>query len=212
MIEPYVASLNDVHEAALVAANCGISVLPIRLDGSKAPALRWKSLQTTPLSVEQIDRQFARPSGLALICGQVSGGLELLEFEAGYLGHRGAASLVTLARCAGYDTLINRVFRGYTEISASGGLHILYRCPDPRTEKLGFDHAGKTVCETKGEGGYVIVAPTPAAAHPTSEHGWMVESGTFATIPTISSEERAVLHAFARLAVADKEGCVTWAA
>lgn len=212
MIERYVAPLNTVHEAALAAADCGISVLPIRLDGTKRPAITWKELQSRRLDVAQIDRHFARPRGLALICGQVSGGLEMFEFEAGWIGEEGAAKMLRLAQLAGYGDLMERICNGYLEISASGGLHILYRCPEPRTEKLARDADGATVCETKGEGGYVIVAPTPAEAHPKSDHGWFMEEGSFATIPTITSEERAVLHAFARLAVADSARCVTWAA
>jgi putative DNA primase/helicase len=206
------SGMNDVHEAALAAHHAGLSVLPIALDGTKRPTIRWKQLQERRLDTSKIDWHFSRPSGLAIICGEVSGGLEMFEFEAGYLGQQGAARMIDLAKSAGYGDLMTRLFTGYVEVSASGGLHVLYRCPAPRTEKIARDHDGKTICETKGERGYVIVAPTPAAAHPTSANGWMIEAGGFDTIPTITSEDRAVLHAFARLAVAQHANPIEYAA
>lgn len=204
--------MNDMHEAALAAHHAGLSVLPIALNGTKRPTIRWKQLQERRLDIANIDRHFARPAGLAIICGQVSGGLEMFEFEAGYLGQAGAAGMIGLAKSAGYGDLMSHLFAGYVEISASGGLHVLYRCPEPRTEKLARDYDGKTICETKGEHGYVIVAPTPASAHPTSPNGWTLEAGGFDTIPTISSEDRAVLHAFARLAIAQHANPIEYAA
>ena len=64
----------DFSEAAL-------ALIPLRVDGSKAPAISgWKSYQQEPPTEEQLRTWFGgqhRNAGAALICGTVSGGLEV---------------------------------------------------------------------------------------------------------------------------------------
>jgi putative DNA primase/helicase len=61
-------------------------VLPAANDGSKAPypnGSRWKHWQTDRPEEDQLAEWFGdnRYTGLGVVCGAVSGGLEMLELE-----------------------------------------------------------------------------------------------------------------------------------
>lgn len=185
---------------AINAHNERISVVPIRLDGTKRPVGRWKEWQQRRAYIGELKQLFAGDVGLAAVCGQVSDGLECLEFEPGYLATPGATRFIELCNLAGLGEIAARIMTGYLQVSAGGGLHIFYRCPEPTTTKIAKID-GRTVCETRGEGAYVILAPTPSRAHPNPQCDWTVEQGSLATISWIDMEQRAALHAVAALAV-----------
>ncbi|MBA3801199.1 MAG: bifunctional DNA primase/polymerase [Geodermatophilaceae bacterium] len=72
----------SVSEAAHAFLAAGFSVLPVKQDGTKAPAVqKWKKLQTASAKAEQIEGWFSdgRRTGLGLVTGY--GSLECLEFE-----------------------------------------------------------------------------------------------------------------------------------
>src|SRR5262245_52215373 len=75
---------NSTLKAAQVYVGAGISVVPIRRDGSKSPAIAtWSPLQERLPTAEEITRWFggSEPAGIATIGGAVSGGLELIDFD-----------------------------------------------------------------------------------------------------------------------------------
>src|SRR5688572_2565150 len=77
------SSMSKVFAEArrLVAAD--LSVIPIAADGSKRPLVSWKPFQRRRPTVAQLMRSFASDTcGLAIIGGDVSGGLEVLDFDA----------------------------------------------------------------------------------------------------------------------------------
>src|SRR5262249_57842377 len=62
----------------------GLSVLPIRRDGGKAPAVKeWKWLERQLPTADHLMDWWGRanPPGVAVICGRVSGNLELIDFD-----------------------------------------------------------------------------------------------------------------------------------
>ena len=59
----------------------GLSVIPIRADGSKAPAITWKVFQARIATPEELHRWFRKGNGLAAVAGKVSGNLEILDFD-----------------------------------------------------------------------------------------------------------------------------------
>src|SRR4051812_19367734 len=71
------------YEAAHAALAAGLCAVPPRQDGSKAPLGSWKNFQAKRPSVEQIDAWYCDGSrtGVGLVCGAISGGLELFELE-----------------------------------------------------------------------------------------------------------------------------------
>lgn len=203
----------DVLAAALEAHGAGLSVVPPREDGSKAPIGLWKRYQRQRPSEELIHGWYEKEhhKGLGLVCGAVSGNLEMLEFEGGAaqagLQHR----FRERAEQAGLGNLLSRVLSGYTERTPSGGFHTLYRCSDgvegnlklarrPATaEELALDPQDKirVLIETRGEGGYVITAPSNGGVHPSSL-AWVLLHGGFGSIALISAEEREALLDLAR--------------
>ena len=64
-------------------ASAGVSLVPVKTDGSKAPAVPWKQFQRQPADSETVQKWIDRGHGIGLIGGTVSGNLEVLDFEAG---------------------------------------------------------------------------------------------------------------------------------
>ncbi len=179
---------------ALELHAAGYSVIPIRPDGSKAPAVAWKQYTTQQATVEQLHTWFTGDRhDLAIIQGSVSGGAELTELE-GRAAHH-LPELRELAHNSGIGELWDRVTMGWTEQSPSGGWHFHYRLVDaavPGNQKIAKNSAGEILAETRGENGYVIVAPSQH--HPTG-NSWSRVIGSPDMAATITLEERADFHA-----------------
>jgi hypothetical protein len=195
------SSRRPIIDTALLAVAQGLCVVPPREDGTKAPdAPSWKEFQTRRPSRDELNAWYKGNArhGVGLVCGDISGGLELFEFEHAAIEQGMDARLFEIMRDIGEEHLANQLLDGYVERSASGGLHFLYRCPITRTEKLASTAEHRTLIETKGEGGYVIVAPSHGPVSP-HDGAWEQVTGTLATIPTITAEQRSTLHRVARL-------------
>jgi putative DNA primase/helicase len=191
--------------------DAGCSVVPIHPYNlghpDKKPATDWKDLQQERMPLEAVKAWWHRDHfGVAVICGAVSGNLEMLELESSATS---GDALDKLAHELKQRHVLNLWdflnHNGYAEFSPSGGLHLLYRASTwkvPGNTKLATRPAtspdGKpiveTLAETRGEGGYVVVAPTPGRCHKSGE-GWVAIAGAPATIPTITWEQRQALHA-----------------
>ncbi len=202
-------------DEALAAHAAGLTVVPPRQDGTKRPDGTWKHYETTRPTVEAIRAQYANGrTGLGVVCGATSGNLEMLELDhpAAGLDRDGTwRALCDTARTAGCYDLLERVILGYAEITPSGGVHLLYRCTGPvdgntklarrpaTTDELAANPADpvRVIFETRGEGGYVVLAPSHGTVHPTG-HPWVRRTGSFATIATVTPDERHQLLDLAR--------------
>ena len=63
-----------------------------------------------------------------------------------------------------YSYLISKKIEFYSERTPSGGFHIILKCDDAenfKSEKIAINSKEEAFIETKGEGGYVIVNPSP---------------------------------------------------
>src|SRR5262249_23918759 len=113
-----------------------------------------------------------------------------------------------LAAENGLADVVERIEAGYLERTPDGGAHWPYRCaeietntklarrpgpPAPKTGKPTVD----VLIETRGERGYIVVPPSGGRVHPSGKP-YVRERGSFATIATITPEEREALHALAR--------------
>lgn len=186
------SSIRDIANHAL---SLGISVVPPAEDGTKRPGTGgWKRFQTERASIEQIITWYGPRTGVGFVCGGISGGLELFEFDdrATYLQYKEAAIGL------GGGQLIDRIEGGYLEETPGGGIHWFYYASElrgsaklavRRTEGDNGSIVTKTLIETKGEGGFVIVAPTFGAVHPSGKP-YRAVRGEIATIAGISDEER----------------------
>ena len=70
-------------EEAMMLVNMGISVGPLKLDGSKLPAIRWKEFQSRLMSGQEISEHFSNCGGIFAITGKISR-LFLLDFDLKY--------------------------------------------------------------------------------------------------------------------------------
>ena len=186
----------------------GYSVVPMRLDGSKAPSLSsWKDYMLRLPTEQELDQWFQRPAGIGLICGAVSGGLEVIDFDMAELIWPLLSMVPTSLkeRLAIYET--------------PGGWHLAYRCsaicgnrklasweaaksPSEKAnghrECTGFKPIGKGVrIETRGEGGLIVAEGSPLSVHLSGLPYCHYMGPTLFTMEPIEPSEREALWAAA---------------
>ena len=204
--------MTDMLAAALAFHDGGFCVVPARPDGTKAPAGKWQQYQQSRPSRDVVAGWLHNGTydGFGVICGTVSGNLEMLELEGRAVAEGLLTRLFDLATNSGLGDLWRRVTNGYTERTPSGGIHVLYRVDGPAkpNTKLARRPATtdeladapkekiKVLAETRGEGGFVVVAPSGGRTHPTGQP-WTMRAGGPATIATVTADERDSLHALA---------------
>src|SRR4249920_3409864 len=103
--------------------------LPVKPDGSKAPAVKtWTEYQKGRPSLTEVIELFKVDSdGIGLMCGAVSGGLEMLELEGRAVAEDYMPLLEQAFQNHDMGMLLNRIANGYSERTPSGGLHFYYR-------------------------------------------------------------------------------------
>ena len=57
----------------------GLSAIPTASD--KRPSCAWRPFTSRKMSDREIETFFVRAEGIGIVCGKVSGNLELLDFE-----------------------------------------------------------------------------------------------------------------------------------
>lgn len=194
--------MNDIYLAALQLAKEGISTVPVSVDGSKKPApFTWRKYQDARPTTQELIDWFGKGTqqGVGAICGAVSGNLEMLELEGRAVAAQIHIQAKEMAENSGLGDIWQKIQDGYCEVTPSGGIHWLYRISDglvPGNQKLarrpGENGGVDVLCETRGEGGFVILAPSAGTCHPSGEP-WKILSGSIQTIPTITLAEREAL-------------------
>jgi putative DNA primase/helicase len=223
MSSPVPSEVNDTTPSPLVQVlewrAAGFSTIPIKTDGSKGPSLAWKPYQVSTPTDTEIQAWWGNGTyqGVAVVCGQVSGNVEMLELE--MLATDGNSLTRIENLLDQYDAketwdLLHHP-ASYCEWSPSGGTHYFYRISDhevPGNTKVARRPATaeelaekpldklKVLVETRGEGGYVIVAPTAGVCHPSGED-WVGISGSYGNVPTITWKQRNALHAALKAAL-----------
>jgi len=211
---------DETYRAALAYARAGLSLIPIAAGGEKNPAFwqlptfpvpgkpprrSWKVFQQRRPTLNEITAWYGpsedgREIGIGVIGGQVSGGLEILDLDSFDLVKPFAQALETRA-----PGLLRRLVKVRTP---RPGLHVYYRCdvtggnqklarivdPDSPPE----NPKPKTIIEVKGEKGYCLAPPSPAACHKSLRCYQFIGGRDLTAIPTISAQEREILHAVAR--------------
>jgi hypothetical protein len=199
--------MDDIYLAALQLTKEGISVVPVSVDGSKKPApFTWRKYQEERPTTQELIDWFGKGTqqGVGAICGAVSGNLEMLELEGRAVAAQIHIQAKDMAENSGLGDLWQKIQDGYCEVTPSGGIHWLYRISDgqvPGNQKLarrpGENGGVDVLCETRGEGGFVILAPSAGSCHPSGEP-WKILSGSIQTIPTITMDEREALFSIFR--------------
>lgn len=188
-------TLGACGNEALALLAAGLTPVPVLADGSKQPAVKWKPLMSKPPSVGEVVSWYMRHPewGVGVACGNGAGGVEMLEIE-GRAKDR-ISLLAQRAKEAGIEDIWEEVCHGWSERSPSGGIHFYYRVDGEveRNSRLAVDRDKKVLAETRGAGGYSIIAPTPGRCH-NSGVGWARYYGGADTIPTLSLAQRRSLH------------------
>jgi replicative DNA helicase len=178
----------EITDKAKEYLKAQLSVIPTKED--KLPALpTWKPYQSQRIKEEEVEALFsgANVKGLAIICGAISGGLEVIDVDT---KHDNTGSLWDELRSLIEDNLPELYSRLVIAQTKSGGYHIYYRCSSIAGNlKLSTKLNREVLVETRGEGGYVIAPPTPNYTYIQGEPG---------NIPTITTEERDILFSIAK--------------
>ena len=195
----------------------GLSLVPIACDGSKLPATQllpethqangatrrgWKVFQSRQPTIDEVQSWFyhlGTPPGLAIVCGAISGGLEVIDFDDADL----ANPWIEFVEEQNSD-LVNRLVMVLTP---RPGVHMYFRSPacagnNQLAQKYQLNPATgnqeiKTLIETRGEGGFVIAAGSPGYCHPSGQE-YILCHHDFSEIPIITPEDRTLLFDAAR--------------
>lgn len=201
-----------ILDAALAWQAVGASVVRVSTDGSKRPLGAWKQYQHQRSDADTLRGWFTGGHpGVGVVTGAVSGNLEMLELEGRAMAVGLMAQMRDLADASGLLEILDRVLSGYAEFTPTGGFHLYYRVDGPvagntklarrpaTDDELATNPVDKVkvLVETRGEGGFVIVAPSYGAVHPTGKPWVAVPGRTPADIPTLTVDERDALHILA---------------
>lgn len=199
------------HASACVAA--GLCALPAlrRGDEKRVSLSSWKPYQSRLPSSDEIGSWFKASradAAMCLVCGAVSGNLEMIDFDHGgeaFDAWRDAVE-IALPGSGLFDRLV-------IESTPSGGKHVIYRCKEsisgntklaqrrievgssgpvvigtkeyvPRQDADGNWVVVVTMIETRGEGGLFLCAPSD---------GYNLLQGDLCAPPVITADERDIL-------------------
>lgn len=169
---------------------------PLPAIAGKHPPVKWKQYQSRRPTLNEFN--WNKYPGIGLLTGAVSGGLEMLELEGRALEAGLEERFHKAAVDAGIEELLTRIVAGYYEATPRGGRHMLYYCDRGGISAvLAETPARKPLIETRGEGGYTIIAPSQGRTHPNGG-AWQLLTGSLTTIATISPNERHRLHTLCR--------------
>lgn len=191
---------DDPLEWARWYVSCGISVIPIRPDGTKAPALSsWSPYRERIATDAELKQWFDGAgmfaAGIGIVTGSISGDLVMFEAET----DEGLYALESAMEDHGLTHIWHKLELRVR--SGGGGTHIYYRCPgacgsNTKLAQKSKADGGKPIIETRSEGGYAVAPGSGQATH--NKGRYMLESGTFESIPILSPEEQDALFCVAR--------------
>lgn len=201
-----------VRNAAHKWHAAGFTVIPAKADGTKRPDGEWKQYQYEQPTVQQVGRWFdgTGRTGYGAIMGGISGNVEMLELEGRAVAEGAREKLVPALKAAGVFDVWLRLVHGYVDISPSGGPHFIYRIADkevpgntkvaqrPSTkEELAVDPRKKVqaLAETRGEGGFTVLAPSHGTTHPTGAPWELGKHSKPGVVAEITWAERIALFA-----------------
>jgi hypothetical protein len=184
---------NLLLEAARIYRAAGLSVVPNKVE-TKYPPITWTPHKERLATDEEMRSWWPKWDGIGLVCGKVSGNLELIDFD-----NKGGRDIA----------LVFQEWRKLLEEEAPGlfdrltivrtqrqGFHVPFRCPGVETPgnlKLARIKNGSaevlTLIETRGEGGQFLTVPSP---------GYRLMAGDVSRIPEITARERELMLQAAR--------------
>ena len=167
--------MNATYKAAANYISAGLSVFPVRTDGSKAPLFagwrQYTELAPAPAELTAwFDSNF--PPGIGITGGPASGNLVVFDFE----------QWPAFIRWGGMLTNDDRAHLSNCPVvrTPGNGAHVYCRLTEPmKGAKYARTAAGECLIETRGNGHYVVAPGSPPACHPTghsyrfARRGWI---------------------------------------
>ena len=150
---------DSLHSAAADYLAAGLCVLPARRVEKRPAVDRWSQFGKRLPTEAEVSAWFAnprnQPDAVCIVCGQVSGNGEMIDFDAG------GELFDAWTQRIGSDLLARLVI----ETTQRDGRHVYYRCDQEicGNMKLSQRRDGEkitTLIETRGEGGLILCAPT----------------------------------------------------
>ncbi len=160
------------------------NICPIPLTVSKTPLIKWKEFQYRMPTVQELE-QFSIKiinNRIGIITGAVSNNIEVIDIDL-----KNDPLKIIAFEYAGLireqdATILNRIIIQQT---CSGGFHLIYRCKTIEgNQVLAQSQDHKPIIETRGEGGYIVIAPS---------QGYRIRRGSILKIPSISPNDRKIL-------------------
>lgn len=158
-------SIHDLKEIAKKYYDAGLNILPAS-SKEKRPLCAWKRYIKQRPSFDEVFSSITNLDALALVCGESSGGVEVIDFDQSAAAFPAFWEIekVNCAECV-------------VETSQSGGKHLIYRREDCGSSlKLASNEKGVLI-ETRGRGGICIISPSV---------GYTLERGDFTHLPILS--------------------------
>lgn len=174
--------MNPILQTATEYVGAGLSVIPVRVDGSKAPVFTgWREFSTRRPAEAELARWFGRGNvAIGIPGGPASGNLAVLDFEA-------YAAFDSWGRCLTHEDR-DLLARSPIVYTPSGGVHVYLRLVESvRGCKLARTAAGECLIEVRGHGHFVVAPGSPAKTHATGKlyrlvkRGWL-DGGSFEPI------------------------------
>lgn len=164
-----------------------LNLNPIPVGNNKVPLIQdWS---TEPMTKEEIpDYDF---TNIGVNTGSLSYALEVIDIDLKNLDDptpENKKRFMELFQSKIPTSLLSKLV---IQSTVSGGYHYIYRTEDvTSSHKLATTADGKTIIETRGEGGYIQITPTK---------GYKMVQGKFSNIPVLKPEERLVLMTASKL-------------
>lgn len=201
------ATAAELHDA-------GLCVLPVKHNGTKQPDVRtWTQYKVTRSTPDEHDAWFGdgTRTGIGVVYGAVSGNIELIEFEGRAIAEGVLDEVTEIMVGSGLGDVWDRITTGWADQTPSGGIHFRARIigePVGGNMKLASRPARedeytaeerqrvaekpntkivRVQIETRGEGGYGLVAPSHGTVHPTGLPYVRLAGGP-STIPDVDAD------------------------
>ena len=144
----------------------GVNVVAV--NEKKQAIFPWKKYQSVAITKAELKEQMSDPraKGVAVICGAISGGLEVIDIDTKYETYDLWSAIKEKIPAEIYDRL-------HIVSTKSGGKHLYYKCEEiegnqklaqrpPTAEEAAANPHIKSYCiiETRGEAGYVVAPPS----------------------------------------------------
>jgi Bifunctional DNA primase/polymerase, N-terminal/AAA domain len=169
-------------QTAQLLRSSGISTIPCGAD--KRPRIKsWDEYQKAVPSPEELEQWFRGPNQIALLGGRV----QCIDFDDKYSKGIFSRFCARAADC-GLDGLIGECIMQQTP---SGGMHLVFQCDGApiRNDKLASKANHETLIETRGDGGYFLIAPSD---------NYKLLVGDWSSVPSLTEEDRDALLNLAR--------------